>query len=474
MQMIKLHKYRSWWLAFVLVFVALVPLRAQEMPVVYEGKNRNLGVDAEPGALYFWKIYTDRTLSKEAPESEVNFISGAQGAMVTVTWKKQGVYYFTVSALGSTGCMNRKVGMLKVIPIEIEAIVSGGTVIGFCEQTKLDASKSIGDIVKYEWQAITPGGILTKTSGATTEFNLSSNYSGALPANFDVQLKVTDRVGRVHSSIYTVYVDLAPEAEILTTGKLEKDGSMIVDGTVSIGNITQYRWFSTEGKVLGATNEPTAKLSGAGIYTLEVTDNHGCKSLKSFKFPLEVHQISASPDYARTSWAKDTTIYVLNNDQSTVNFVPSTVHIIEAPQKGTTKINADGSITYIPTERKPGRDAFVYEVCDEVNLCASATVTIDIYDSGINAPEGFSPNGDGNNEYLVFKGLDNYPKSQLYVFTRAGQLVYQNTDYQNDWNGSIIKSSITSQELVPTGTYYYVLKLGGTNRSVKGFVYIGY
>ena len=88
--------------------------------------------------------------------------------------------------------------------------------------------------------------------------------------------------------------------------------------------------------------------------------------------------------------------------------------------------------------------------------------------------KGFSPNGDGMNDQLVFRGLEHYLKSQLYVFTRSGQLVHQSIDYQNDWGGTTIQSTLTSLELVPTGVYYYVLKLGGTNRSIKGFVYIGY
>ena len=249
---------------------------------------------------------------------------------------------------------------------------------------------------------------------------------------------------------------------------------MIVDGTVSTGISLNYRWFTSEGKINGLDNQPTVNLSGAGIYALEITDKQGCKSTKSFKFPLQIHQIEANNDYARTSWAKDTTIRVLSNDHSTVNFVLGTVHVTEKPTRGSAKVNADGTITYIPYERRPGRDEFVYEVCDEVNLCASATVTVDIFDSGITAPEGFSPNGDGLNEHLVFIGLNNYLLSKLYVFTRSGQPVYQSEDYQNDWDGSTVKSTMTNLELVPTGTYYYILKLGGTNRSLKGFVYIGY
>jgi gliding motility-associated-like protein len=171
----------------------------------------------------------------------------------------------------------------------------------------------------------------------------------------------------------------------------------------------------------------------------------------------------------------------LNNDRSSVKLIAGTVRVTEPPLHGDVIVNADGTITYTPREKRPGRDEFSYMVCDEVNLCASAKVVVDLVDAGVTAPEGFSPNGDGENENFVFKGLkENYPKSQLYVFTRSGQLVYQNQQgYQNDWNGTTIKSTMTNLELVPTGTYYYVLKLGrlqvgDANRTLKGFVYIGY
>jgi gliding motility-associated-like protein len=475
------NKYRSFGLAILLVFLALAPVLAQEMPVVFEGKIRNLGLAAEPGSTYYWKIFIDRTLTKEVSTEEAEFVAGHEGASVAVTWKKRGIYYFSATALGPTGCMNLKVGMLKVIPIEIEAIIAGATFTGACQQVKLDGSKSIGDIVKYEWSMVDQGGALTKATGVLTEFLLSPSYTGSLPADFRVNLLVTDRIGRTNSCIITIKVDLLPVAEINLSGKLEKDGSMMVDGSASIGTALNYKWYSTEGKVIGANNKPIANLSGAGIYTLEITDNHGCKSIKSFKFPLEIHYIMANPDYARTSWAKDTIIPVLNNDRSSVKLIAGTVRVTEPPLHGDVIVNADGTITYTPREKRPGRDEFSYMVCDEVNLCASAKVVVDLVDAGVTAPEGFSPNGDGENENFVFKGLkENYPKSQLYVFTRSGQLVYQNQQgYQNDWNGTTIKSTMTNLELVPTGTYYYVLKLGrlqvgDANRTLKGFVYIGY
>ena len=60
------------------------------------------------------------------------------------------------------------------------------------------------------------------------------------------------------------------------------------------------------------------------------------------------------------------------------------------------------------------------------------------------------------------------------IYTRSGLLIYKSMDYMNDWSGHALNSSLPDDTLLPTGTYYYVLHLGGTNRYLKGFVYLLY
>ncbi|HZK61514.1 MAG TPA: gliding motility-associated C-terminal domain-containing protein, partial [Anaerovoracaceae bacterium] len=156
------------------------------------------------------------------------------------------------------------------------------------------------------------------------------------------------------------------------------------------------------------------------------------------------------------------------------DFVTGKVRITQLPFMGDAVPNEDGTVTYTPRAKVSGHDQFVYEVCDAIGNCSSATVTIDIYDSPIMIPEGFSPNGDGINELLNFEGLGAYGVSQLSIFTRTGEIVYTSDDYQNDWDGTNTNSKMNNFEKVPSGTYYYVLKLGGTNRTLKKFIYIGY
>lgn len=67
-------------------------------------------------------------------------------------------------------------------------------------------------------------------------------------------------------------------------------------------------------------------------------------------------------------------------------------------------------------------------------------------------PEGFSPNSDGINDFLVVKKPAGLTVS-LDVYNRWGGLVYRNNDYRNDWNGGI-----SVQNNVPAGTYFYVVR----------------
>ena len=469
-----------------LVLVVLLPLLLVMAPamaqnVVYKGKKSTLAVVQVPGHTYEWELYSDGTVNfatvpGNCPAASANFTAGNYGASVEVHWKALGTYFFKVTARDAIGCaMNLKVGIINVLPPNIQAVISGITLAGACQQVALDGSKSIGDELGYEWTALDQGGELTRKSGVSTEFLLSSSFKGTLPADFRVRLLVTDNKGSSHSDTITIKVDRLPVAAIFSTGDLEKDGSLIVDGNISTGTSINYRWFTNEGKILGPTTNPVANLNGLGNYTLEVNDIYGCRDTEAFAFPLKVNQVVAVDDYARTSWALDTTINVLYNDVSDSKLVGGSVHVITQPKRGETRINTDGSIVYMPRDSRPGRDQFVYEVCDDQNSCDQALVTVDIYDAGVKVSEGFSPNNDGVNDFFVFEGLvDNYPNSQLYVYTRAGQLVYQSKNYANDWGGTTVKSTLTSQQVVPSGVYYYVLKLGGTNRSLKGFVYIGY
>lgn len=108
-----------------------------------------------------------------------------------------------------------------------------------------------------------------------------------------------------------------------------------------------------------------------------------------------------------------------------------------------------------------------YSLCDTSllvikSICPDVDTTIA---SDVFLPEGFSPNGDGINDLLQFAGSDVFKPLVVQVFNRYGNLIYENNDYQNDWNGTF------KDEPVPDGTYYYYLKLND-GRERKNFLII--
>jgi gliding motility-associated-like protein len=71
--------------------------------------------------------------------------------------------------------------------------------------------------------------------------------------------------------------------------------------------------------------------------------------------------------------------------------------------------------------------------------------------SDLTLPNGFTPNGDGFNDFFVILGLERYPENNLKVFNRWGNLVYEKENYDNTWAGGN-----TDGEELPEGTYFAV------------------
>ena len=114
-------------------------------------------------------------------------------------------------------------------------------------------------------------------------------------------------------------------------------------------------------------------------------------------------------------------------------------------------------------------DGFLFRVilnqkgyaCSEEYVSNSTKI---IY-SDLFIPSGFSPNGDGINEFWQIVGIDKYPNTNVYIYNRLGVKVFSSNDYKNDWNGFF------NGVKVPDGTYFYELILG-PNMIKKGYVYV--
>ena len=146
---------------------------------------------------------------------------------------------------------------------------------------------------------------------------------------------------------------------------------------------------------------------------------------------------------------------------------------------GTATLN--GSI-FDPSTVELGDYIFQYTISD--GQCPSETqVTINVHDDCVVLPCGeedvvisttVTPNGDQWNEYFTLTGVEDCGfVIELQIFNRWGAKIYENFNYQNDWNGFASKASIGSSDKVPTGTYYYIINLRNSGlRPFTGPIYV--
>lgn len=109
-------------------------------------------------------------------------------------------------------------------------------------------------------------------------------------------------------------------------------------------------------------------------------------------------------------------------------------------------------------------NSFIWTVSNGVCPVASDTVNITVHNLII--PSLITPNLDGNNDFFVIKGIESFGQISLTVFNRWGARVYENSKYDNSWEGLDDKGNP-----LPEDTYFYVLKPEKI-KSFKGYVVI--
>jgi trimeric autotransporter adhesin len=93
-----------------------------------------------------------------------------------------------------------------------------------------------------------------------------------------------------------------------------------------------------------------------------------------------------------------------------------------------------------------------------VNEPSDCFVTLEV-------PTGFTPNGDGRNDFYFVKGIDDYPDNIITVYNRWGNKVYEKSGYLNDWDGT----NDDGEPLV-AGTYFVIFKVKSIDKIISSYV----
>ena len=100
-------------------------------------------------------------------------------------------------------------------------------------------------------------------------------------------------------------------------------------------------------------------------------------------------------------------------------------------------------------------DTFTVRVIDENGCEVSAEIFIEFID--IEIPTFFTPNGDGTSDTFIPENLEAFPDTLIIIFDRYGRELYRMRYGDTGWDGTYQGTGL------PTGDYWYVIKLKGEN-----------
>lgn len=299
-------------------------------------------------------------------------------------------------------------------------------------------------LVTYEW-----------TDGTGTVVSTDAIYTPTGSGTYTLTLTYPP----CSESMHTVVVDITENPTL----DLGDDQTLCDGGSYEIipilgGNTTgiTYLWSTGE-------TSPTIVVDTTGTYDLTITVGNCTVSDTVAVFIADPIEVTIGEDFktcpnepqvltATSSNSNVTYQWFLNGEIIT----GETANVIEI----TLEPNTMGTQTFSV-------------IASDGDCTGEGEIDVTLYDIGnCTISQGISPNSDGFNDILDLEFLnDRTGIVQLQIFNRLGTLVYEKTNYINEWEGQT-----TDNEELPTGTYFYVLDLAGDDATfgpqATGWIYL--
>ncbi len=421
--------------------------------------GQNIALDAGAYATYLWS-------------------TGATTRTINVS--NVGVY--KVSVTDAAGCSGTD--SIRVVPGAAPLLQLADS-IGICngQNIALDA----GIHTSYRW-----------STGATSRA-ISVSSIGTY------RVTVTNAAGCAASDSIQVVNAAAPMVDLGDTTFICNGENMLLDA----GVFSTYSWST------GATTR-TINVSTAGNFSVTVTNTSGCTGADTVRVVAEAFQLSIAADSLSvcpgttvqltatnaesyiwidssrtlsatnirnpTARPRATTRYTLvaqSDCGADTAFVEIKVLEVTATAGPDTciapgdelELYASGGVAYFwfltkypvsnpripnPTTQPEDSTSYFVMITDPKGCKILDTVHVMVANNPLDilAVNMITPNGDGKNDALEFKGLQKYGLNTLKVYNRWGDLVYQKINYQKDderFDGT------RNGKPLPAGNYFYVL-----------------
>jgi gliding motility-associated-like protein len=359
---------------------------------------------------------------------------------------------FILSVTGSAACPT-VMDTLNAVVEEQPTVTLSGIPSAICEGDTLPlSSTSIGDSIA--WTHTGTGTLVGPATNNPTYFSAIGD-----PATITFTATIyTARCG-IDTAIATVTVDPKPNVSLTSADTTYCVGTNYV---LNASGATNYDWYeiddlgnwtqittttapldsiiesqvdTTSYAVIGST---AAGCADTAFITINILPNPvplGWQPVYDIEecYPLELTMsYTTEPNVSTWNWDMD--------DGTVITDVNSATHTYQFDLNATypvvytvtfTATHTYGSYTCVNS------DSMLVEVCEDFFV-----------------PNVFTP-GDPTHPYFIISGADEFNGCELIVFNRWGVKVFEDVNYQNNWDGKDKNGNLLSSD-----TFYYVFKCG--------------
>jgi len=207
-----------------------------------------------------------------------------------------------------------------------------------------------------------------------------------------------------------------------------------------------YQWYRDGYPVSGETG-PTISVSTAGKYTVEATTTKGCKATsQAFTIVVNPNPVAKIEPISDEVICAYDTLELIAEQGTSLDYRWS-------PEKPFRTITGAESQKVKGVFIEPVNEV-VLTVFNQYGCYDSDTVTVETKPCcQVFAPNAFSPNGDGSNDYFKPVLQPGQILLTMRIFDRYGKQVYNNENVRQGWNGAY-----QDGKEAPAGVYMFYMK----------------
>jgi gliding motility-associated-like protein len=419
----------------------------------------NIVQNTLPGSCQIYVTVPQPTLSSTAPcvVSVTNNFTGTENASGTYPVGVNQVVWTAVYASGSTSSCTQTVtihGSPLAVDDSVSTPMNVPIVINIlANDIDCDSNLNPGSVTIISLP--THGTVVINLITGEANYTPDSAYFG--PDQFDYQ--VCDSNGLC--SIATVYIDvLFVSNPLLVIAKAVSKIEQMSNGTFNIIYIVT------------AQNRGNEVLTG-----VQITDD------LTATFPLPVTFTVVDPPYSNSSLMSNTNY----DGRADINLLDSQASFLNVGELATITFTVNVEVfgaaqTFNNIAVGKARGQSGTQVSDSSNngyeceLGKTEPTPATLSPPDLAIPQGFSPNGDGYNDFFEIPGVLDYPDNVFTVFNRWGDKIYEMKGYDNSWDGKPNSNvMLLGRDKVIPGTYYYIFEFNKNDKKPKnGFIVIKY